>query len=266
MRKMAILREDEIEAEDAYPVPVSVSGLVWSKLLSPREYVLWLCLSELEAGAQMTWPTVHSDEALYVFSGALDVGGHGCPERGAVIIESDVPATITATQRTRIAHWGSWETAVPEAGLNGPLSAGEHRIHVIGPNGRTISGSPEGVGVRSFANSACETCRVSLFEVTRTKRRPGRPHSHSADEIIFLVDGTIELGSYTLQPGTSLCIPGSVRYAEGSGDDGAVFINYRREASDRTDFVKGQPPSTAPESRGARDNENWTNDVVDVAV
>ena len=155
---------------------------------------------------------------------------------------------------------------MPEGGLNGPLAAGEHRIHLVGPRGKSASGTPETVAVRSFADAACERCRLSLFEVTRNERRAGRPHSHSADEIIFLVDGTIELGSYKLRPGTSLCIPGGVRYAEGSGDDGAVFINYRREASDRTDFVAGHPPSTAPEARGERPNERQTRDVVDIAV
>src|SRR5947207_288339 len=142
MKKMAILREDEVEASATYPVPVSVTGLAWSKLLSPPDYV----------------------------------------------------------------------------------------------------------GVRWFADAGCETCRLNLFEVTRNHKRAGRPHSHSADEIIFLVDGTIELGAYHLQPGTALCIPGGVRYAEGSGPDGAVFINYRRETSDRTHFFKDKPPSTAWEA------------------
>jgi hypothetical protein len=266
MKKLAILHEDEVEPSDVYPAPVAVTGLVWSKLMSPEDYVLWLCLSELEEGAQITWPEEHSDQAVYVFSGGLEVGGHACPPRGAVIVESNVPAVATATSRSRIAHWGSWENAVPEQGLNGPLTEGEHRVHLIGPNGQNTSGDPNDVAVRSFANSACDTCRISLFEVTRNKRRAGRPHSHSADEIIFLTDGTIELGSYKLRPGTSLCIPGGNRYAEGSGDDGAIFINYRREASDRTDFIKGQPPVTNPEARSARDNRVDTNDVVDIAV
>jgi hypothetical protein len=139
-------------------------------------------------------------------------------------------------------------------------------VHLIGPNGQNASGDPDSVAVRSFANSACDTCRISLFEVTRSKRRAGRPHSHSADEIIFLTDGTIELGSYTLQPGTSLCIPGGNRYAEGSGDNGAIFINYRREASDRTDFIKGQPPVTNPEARSTRDTPINTHEVVNIAV
>src|SRR5438477_3818869 len=192
MKKMAILREDEVDAVATYPVPVSVTGLAWSKLLSPPDYVLWLCLSELEEGGQLSWSGDHSDQAVYVFSGELDVAGHTCPERGAVIIESGVQVTATATTRTRIGHWGSWDPVVPVDRFHGPVANGEHRIHIVGPEGILASGDPDDVGVRWFANASCETCRIALFEVTRNNKRAGRPHSHSADEIIFLVDGTSE--------------------------------------------------------------------------
>ena len=265
MKKLAIVPENEVEALTEYPVPVKVTGVVSSKLLSPADYVLWLCVSELEEGAQMTWSGDHSDQALYVFSGALDVAGHTCPERGAVIIESGVEVTVTATTSSRIGHWGSWDPVVPADRFRGPIADGEHRIHIVGPEGILASGDPDDVGVRWFANAACDTCRIALFEVTRNHKRAGRPHSHSADEIIFLIDGTIELGAYHLQPGTALCIPGGIRYAEGSGPDGAVFINYRRESSDRTDFFKDKPPSTAPESQSGA-GVRHTDDVTHVLV
>jgi redox-sensitive bicupin YhaK (pirin superfamily) len=266
MKKMAIVREDEVQAQQTYPVPVEVTGLVSSKLLSPADYVLWLCVSELEEGAELRFPEVHSDQALYVFSGELEVGGRCCPEGGAIIVESNVPATVEATKASRIGHWGSWDPVVPPENMNGPIKAEGHRVHVVGPKGLFASATPGEVKVRSFANSACETCRLSLFEVTRDDRRAGRPHTHSADEIIYLVSGTIELGAYTLTSGTALCIPGDVRYAEGSGDDGAVFINFRREPSDRTSFWKDKPPTNAPEAMGQGEGILHTNDVEHVFV
>jgi quercetin dioxygenase-like cupin family protein len=266
MKKMAILREAEVEPSDTYPAPVGATGVVWSKLMSPKDYVLFLCLSELEEGAQLSWDDQHSDQALYVFSGALEVGDLRCEERSAVIVESNVPATVTATERSRIGHWGSWDAAVPQNGFNGPTSSEGHRIHVLGPKGFYRSGNPDDVAVRSFANSTCDTCRISLFEVTRSKKRAGRPHSHSADEIIFITDGLVELGSYKLGPGSSLCIPGGVRYAEGSGEGGAVFINYRRDASDRTDFVGGKATANAPEAATVRMGQTEAEALVDVFV
>lgn len=261
---MAIISEHDVAATDRYPVPVSVTNLEWSKLLSPPDYPLWLCLAQLKEGGQITWPDQHSDQAIYVFEGELTVGGRTCGERGAIIVESDVPVTVTASKTSRIGHWGAWDPAVPDDELLGPIADEEHRVHVVGPHGIFASGDPAHVAVRSFANSACPTCRISLFEVTRNHLRPGRPHAHSADEIIFLVSGTIHLGSRVLHPGSSLCIPGGVRYSEGSGEDGAVFINYRRQSSDRTDFVKGAPPSTAPERPGAGADVRHTADVVHV--
>src|SRR6185437_13677347 len=88
VRKMAILRQDDVDPAGSYPVPVEATGVVLSKLLSPPDYVLWLVVSELEAGAWIVWAEHHSDQALYVFSGALSLAGHPCPERGAVIVES----------------------------------------------------------------------------------------------------------------------------------------------------------------------------------
>jgi hypothetical protein len=183
-----------------------------------------------------------------------------------VVIESDVPASVTVTEPSVIGHWGSWDP-VPPDGIGGPPRADGHRVHVIGPKGRFTAGDPDNVGVRSFADSTCETCRASFFEVTRRQERTGRPHSHSADEIIYLVEGTIKLGALSLTPGTSLCIPGGVRYAEGAGPDGAVFLNFRREASDRTNVANGKVTSVEMEDGGrslggfeARD------DLVDVFV
>jgi quercetin dioxygenase-like cupin family protein len=266
MKKMAVISVDQVEASQVYPVPVNVTGLRWSKLLSPPDYVLWLCLAEFAEGGELQWSGRHSDQAIYVFEGELTVGGQVCPERGTVVVESDVPARITATKAARIGHWGAWDPAVPDDAFLGPISDLDHGIHLVGPKGLFASGDPDDVAVRSFANSACPTCRISLFEVTRNHERPGRPHAHSADEIIFLTSGTIHLGALVLKPGTSLCIPGGVRYAEGSGADGAVFLNYRRQSSDRTDFVKGSAPVTAPERAGVGPHVRRTADVVHVHV
>lgn len=265
MRKLAIVKQDEVTSTDTYPVPVKVTGLVWSRLMSPPDYALWLAISEIHAGAQLIWDGHHSEQAIYVFSGSLSVGDHTCPAGGAVIIESDVPATVTATERSVIGHWGSWDRVPPTNSLGGPPKSEGHRVHVIGPKGRFTAGDPDNVAVRSFADSTCETCRVSFFEVTRRHERAGRPHSHSADEIIYLTDGTIQLGAYTLQPGTALCIPSEVRYAEGAGPDGAVFLNFRREASNRTNVANGQVTSVEIEDGGrSLGHFHRNDDVVDV--
>jgi quercetin dioxygenase-like cupin family protein len=266
MRKLAIFRDAEVEPSEDYPLPVEVTGLEWSKLMSPPDYGLWLCVSSLEEGATVTWPATHGDEALYVFEGELEVGGHRCPAGGAVIVESAVAATAVATQRSRIGHYGPRSAATTAAGPEGPPAPDGHRVHVVGPGGIVAFGDETTIGVRMLADSSCDTCRLSLFEVARDRSRQGRPHSHSADEIIFVVSGSMRLGAHELGPGSSLCIPGGVRYAEASGDGGCVFLNYRPHAADRTEFVKGEEPVSRPETPRATPGLRTPNDVVDVVV
>src|SRR4029079_18624076 len=91
MAKFTSVCRDDVPAESTYQGPRDATGVRCSKALSPPGYSLWLCESELEDGATLTWDSSHGDDAVYVFSGALDVDGHLCPEGGAVIVESGAP-------------------------------------------------------------------------------------------------------------------------------------------------------------------------------
>jgi hypothetical protein len=251
MAKLTILHEHDVEPRHDYPA----TGLRWNKPMSPDDYGLRLDLVELDAGGAISWGPAHGDDALFVFDGELEVDGHPCPAGGAVIVEAGVPATVRATTTTRL---GSYRTRDAM-----PARAGAY-VHVVGPRGVDVFGDPATVAARFLTNASCPTCRLSLFEVIRDRERPGRPHSHSADEIIFITAGEMVLGARRLGPGTALSIPGGVRYAEGSGPAGCVFVNYRAEPSDRTDYVKDGPPVTTQESAGARPGLRHENDVVDV--
>jgi quercetin dioxygenase-like cupin family protein len=258
MRKLAIARDREVAPRADHPAPVTVDGLAWSKAMSPPAFGLWLCIAELDAGATVSWPTEHGDEALYVLDGELAVDGHPCPAGGAVIVESDVPAVVRATARARVGHYGCRSRSRSRA-----ASAGRG-VHVVGPRGVTAFGDTATLRVRFLADSTCATCELSLFEVARERARQGGPHSHSADEIILVVEGIMRLGAHELGPGDSLCIPGGVRYAEASGSGGCVFLNYRPHASDRTEFPRGSPPTSRMEDPRGAAGLRLVHDVVDV--
>jgi hypothetical protein len=98
--------------------------------------------------------------------------------------------------------------------------------------------------------------------VARDTPRQGKPHTHSASEIIYVVDGLVRLGSVELPPGSSLCIPGGVRYAEASGPSGATFLNFRPTGSIRTNFFKDAPPETVLEVETGFEGFEEVNDVV----
>jgi len=91
-----------------------------------------------------------------------------------------------------------------------------------------------GRDTRMFADSTCQTCRITFFTTGRDSEYVSSPHSHSVDEILYLMSGRIRFGSRELRPGDAVCIEGDRRYAFRSGPEGFAFLNYRRDASKQT--------------------------------
>lgn len=66
------------------------------------------------------------------------------------------------------------------------------------------------------------------MEVWRdTPGNRGRAHTHTAEEIIAVVRGSISLGAVGLPVGHAVHIPAGTRYAVTSGPDGHAFLNFR---------------------------------------
>lgn len=252
----AIIHEEEALAERAHPTFGEVAGLTSVRRLSPDDYDLWLYVLELDGGAALSFSDKHGDEGLYVLAGRLQVAGATCPARGAVIVESDVAVTVEVPEPSRIVHVGSGNLQPPQGGALGPAATTDHGVHVVGPNGWFTSGSGDRTVARWFTDSTCPTCRIALFDVT-SQETPGRSraHTHSADEIIYVLDGTMRLGRRLLGPGTSLCIGGGTRYAQSAGPGGCSFLNYRRDTSQQQYYGPGEPDHLLPETalgRGGR--------------
>lgn len=232
MAKFTALALDDVDAAEGYAAPRDATGVRWSKKLSPDDYSVWLAVSELEDGGTITWGDRHGDDGVYVLSGALEVDGRVCPATGAVIVESGVAATATAIGPTQIAHYGPVDDDPPADGLYGAPDPTGHGVHVVGDQGWYVSGDRERVLARWFADATCPTCRIALFHVWRGEgNAKDIPHTHTQDELIYLVDGSIVMGSYTFGPGTCLAIPADLRYSVTSGPDGMAFLNYRRDVS-----------------------------------
>ena len=66
---------------------------------------------------------------------------------------------------------------------------------------------------------------------SRNGRNRSASHSHSEDEILYVLDGEIHVGPVTLEPDMGTAIPGSEVYGFRSGDRGFRFLNYRRDVS-----------------------------------
>lgn len=237
-----------------YQAPREVTGAVTSKRLSPEGYGLWLCDAQLGDGATIAWSGDHSDDALHVMAGELDVGGRRCPSGGAVIVESGAVATAVAVGPTRVLRVGSSDPKPSEWGPLGPPAFDRRAVHVVGPGGMFATGEPERVHAVWFSEGTCDTCRAQLFEVTAPPDDEpwGKAHSHSQDEIIYLLDGSVSMGAYAIEPFTALPIRADVRYALVGGAEGHRFINFRRGVSVQTHAYDPEPLVETAFARGGR--------------
>ena len=213
----------------------------WSTRVSPDDYSLWMVASELRDGATLEWTTDHGDDGVYVVGGALELDGRICPTDGAVIVESGVACTARAVGPTRIVQCGARDADPPTDGLyEAPASHG-HGVHVIGEGGWFASGAREGVAVRWFADSTCPTCRIALFHVWRAEGGVrDRSHTHTQDELIYVLDGSLIVGGSEHGPGTCLPFPALTRYSLTSGPQGFAILNYRRDVSVQA-YRAGEP-------------------------
>lgn len=257
MAKFATLRREEVGGSPAHPLGRSWTGVVDARLLSPPppDYPLWLVDAELADGAVLEWHADCGEEALYVQRGELTVAGRRCPAGGAVVIESGARCTVRAVGGAWVAHLGAAGSAQPapagppaDGALGPPPQPDGHGVHVVGPGGVWRSGALEGVHAVWFADSTCPTCRVTLFTVESSEAVDGPAHTHSQDEIIYLLDGGIRMGAQVFGAGTSLCIPHDLRYRFRGEEGGHRFLNFRRGLSYQTN-AGAEPLIETPEAR-----------------
>lgn len=221
----------DLPASSEHAPTTAVTGLRWSRRLSPDGYSLWLHVAELDDGATLAWDGDHGDEAVHVSEGVLEIRGRVCPAGGAVIVEQGVAVTATARGRTLVEHFGPRDHAQPQDGLYGPPQPHGHGVHVVGPRGRVAS-APGRPLYRFYADSTCPTCRVTLLLTERDETYVSEPHSHTQDELIYVLRGGLQLGKAHLYgPGTCLPFVANQRYAFKAGPEGFAFLNYRRDAS-----------------------------------
>jgi mannose-6-phosphate isomerase-like protein (cupin superfamily) len=240
--KFSVLHESTITPAHDYPAPFTgARGVREARRVSPDGYATWLVRAELDDGAVLTWGDVHGDEGVYVVAGALDVDGRRCPADGAVILEAGAPCEARAVGATSIVHVGPYAPDPPTDGLYGAPRR-HAQVHVVGPGGWYASGDRESVIARWFADSTCPSCRISFFHVARTQGGvKDLPHTHTQDELIYVLDGSIVFAREEHGPGTVFAIPANVRYSVTSGPNGMAFLNYRPDVSTQA-YGKAKPP------------------------
>ena len=231
MAKIEVLRAADLEPVDGYRAPTcTLDGNATSRLVKSDDSSLWLVTASLESGASLRWGAEHGDEAIFVESGRLAVDGRVCETGGVVVVESGVPTVVTADGPSTVLHFGPRDPQPPTDGRYGPPRVDAHRVHVVGPGG--VDGRSEHLHeTRWFADASCPTCRTSLMFSSRGARYESAAHSHSQDELIYVLDGELRLGSLRAGPGDALLVAANVRYRFETGEDGYRFLNYSADSS-----------------------------------
>jgi hypothetical protein len=222
---------DEVEPTDVYG-----SGIE-ARVVSPAGFPLWLVRARLAAGEAITWGPDHGEEAVYVVDGEVSLDGRSCPSRGAIVLEAGVPAQLVAPAGAAIVHLGRTDA---------PTTGGD-TVHVVGPGG-TYARIGGGKDTRYYADSECPTCDVTLFYTGRAQAHVSPAHSHSADELLHVLDGEIVVGRRHLGPGTTIAIHADRRYAFRS--DGFGFLNYRPALATMTVDRSAPPIVEGPTAHG----------------
>lgn len=76
---------------------------------------------------------------------------------------------------------------------------------------------------------------LQLFEVRIAPNEDIALHAHAADEIIYILEGELQIGRKRLGPGASVFVAGETLYGFRSGAAGVRFLNFRGRSN--TSFI-----------------------------
>jgi len=194
VKGIAFAHGNEATALDGYAAPTCAlgRGSASSTLVAFDGFPLWAVGGRLSPQTELAWKAGHGDEAVYVASGELQIAGRTCPAGGAVVVEAGFEARLSSAGGASVLHFGPWDPEPSSEGRYGAPALGRRAVHVVGPGG-TYAATEPGRDTRMFADSTCPTCRITLFVSGRDGAYESAPHSHSADEILYVLRGDIRL-------------------------------------------------------------------------
>jgi quercetin dioxygenase-like cupin family protein len=113
---------------------------------------------------------------------------------------------------------------------------------MLGGNGvaSTIPESEQrGIESRSYFPGGPDD--MQMFEVKCAPNLEIHPHAHVEDEIMYVIEGSVEFGRNSYPAGSAVRVPGQTLYSFRAGPDGLRFLNFRaradRVAWDKDEFL-----------------------------
>lgn len=229
----------------------SASGRAASTRGGASRSALWVVDCELGAGSSISWRAGHGDEALIVLDGSLsDVRGLRLGPNDALAVEREARPDLRADAPTRFLHFGGAAPSTPPEPRHGPGG-----VHRAGAAGRWVSRVARGettIEVRYYFDSTCPTCEVLLARGRSSAGYHSASHSHSKEEILYVLDGEMRIGGTRVGSGTAVAVPADLRYSFRSGDDGCEFLVFRAEGASYSGHPRDPAVQETALNMGAR--------------
>jgi quercetin dioxygenase-like cupin family protein len=120
---------------------------------------------------------------------------------------------------------------------------------------RGIEFTPEELAGRTREHHLGSDAAPELFEVRFQPDTVVNSHAHLRDEIIFVVEGELILGSRVLKPGSSVYVAANTLYSFRAGPEGVHFVNFRPTAGagyvSKEEFMANRTPRDGASARTA---------------
>lgn len=223
-------------------------GAVSARRAEPAGFGQFVAYLDLHAGSRIGWRPPHGEEAIVVLDGEIDVdaGGDGrtLGPAGAAVFEYGASGALRALVATRLLHVGAISSGPNLDSMLGAPAGKPCHVHTFDEDG-AAKFAHERDGHRDhtvwYTDSYCNSCRLSLFRVfgDASIARP-MSHSHTAHELITVVDGELRFGPVVAPTLTTVAIPAGRKYGFTTRHGGWAFVNFRLDAS-YIDFGRGRP-------------------------
>ena len=239
---MKVLVSDGLMEPAAFPrrPGLMLSGDAVSRPgLPPEKSTLEVWQHELTPGAEIRLTQPEEDHVFYVLRGAMRVGDAEVGECGAMCVGRNAEATLQAGREgAAVVHYlGDAATRPDKPG---------GCVHILPEKGILYFEDSRGGFNRIailYADSDCPNCSVWLHKQNNQAGKFTFPHSHSADEVISVLDGELMLGTRALTAGSAVAVAKNAFYSFTTGPSGLVFLNFRQD--DPSHLRKGEDPSKA---------------------
>lgn len=239
MTRIRVVSPDKARAA---PLPPDCSGQCDTRsYVDPADFPLRLDACKLKSGDCLTIGPVQTECVGYVWHGDAKAGGRDLAAGSSFIVEKGQSLDVAGSAE-------GCEILLFAAGAPDRAGGAGGHVHIL-PNERVPRDDAQdahGVSGGIHADSSCLTCDVWLHENGFPGSEPRTPeemaagvHSHSEDEIIFIVSGQIRLGRKLFPEGTAIAIPADRLYTFTPGPEGMRFVNFRAAKPSEIQFANG---------------------------